>query len=85
MKIFVGNLPFSTDADGLRTLFEGYGAVADAKIIMDRENPERSRGFGFVEMVDAGAAQHAIATLHGMDFEGRELTVNVARERKKLR
>jgi len=80
MNIYVGNLSFRTTDDQLRTLFEAYGPVRSASIVMDRETG-RSRGFGFVEMGDDDA-QKAIASLNGQDVEGRRLTVNEARPRQ---
>ena len=79
MRIYVGNLPFRTSADDLRSLFEEHGTVQDCVIPMDRET-QRSRGFGFVDMDDADA-QSAISALDGIDFDGRQLRVNEARPR----
>jgi len=79
-NIYVGNLPYSVGDDELRGLFEVYGEVSSAKVIMDRET-DRSRGFGFVEMPDDGAAQQAIEALNSQESGGRRLTVNVARPR----
>ncbi|MEN8720971.1 MAG: RNA-binding protein, partial [Oceanococcaceae bacterium] len=80
-NIYVGNLSFRTDDDSLRAAFEAFGAVSVAKVVMDRESG-RSRGFGFVEMDDAGAAQSAIQGLNGKDLDGRNLRVNEARPRE---
>lgn len=80
MRIYVGNLPFSTNDDALRALFEEFGTVTDAKVISDRETG-RSRGFGFVEMNDADGAA-AIAAMNGKPIDGRPLAVNEARERQ---
>ncbi len=80
MKIYVGNLPWSTDDRGLRILFETFGTVSDAKVITDRET-SKSRGFGFVEMSDEDA-EEAINQLNGQDLDGRSLTVNKARPRE---
>lgn len=80
-NIYVGNLSFRTDDDGLRAAFEAYGAVSSAKVVMDRETG-RSRGFGFVEMDDASAAQAAIQGTNGKDLDGRNLRVNEARPRE---
>lgn len=77
-KIYVGNLPFSTTSDSLSEIFASFGKVDSSKIIMDRESG-RSKGFGFVEMADATAADVAIEKLHGSDYSGRPLTVNEAR------
>ncbi len=81
-NIYVGNLPFSTSSTELEELFAEYGSVERAQVISDRETG-RSRGFGFVEMGDETQAQSAIEALNGMDFGGRQLRVNVARERER--
>lgn len=77
-NIYVGNLPFQTTEEDLRTMFAAYGPVDRVNIIMDRMTG-RSRGFGFVEMSDAGAAEAAINALNGSDAGGRPLTVNEAK------
>ena len=84
MNIYVGNLPYSVRDDDLRELFAEYGEVSSAKVIMDRET-DRSKGFGFVEMPDNGAAQAAIDGLNGNDSGGRPLRVNEARPRENNR
>jgi cold-inducible RNA-binding protein len=81
MNVFVGNLAWTTTEDELAQLFESYGVVEQARIATDRETG-RSRGFGFVEMPDAIAAQAAIDGLNGTSLEGRPLTVNEARPRE---
>jgi len=70
MRIFVGNLAWSTTEDELRDLFEAYGNVERAQIMTDRETG-RARGFGFVEMPDATEARAAIAGLNGTSQGGR--------------
>ncbi|MCC6827664.1 MAG: RNA-binding protein [Novosphingobium sp.] len=80
-KIYVGNLPWrATDAQ-LTQLFGAHGEVTDARIVTDRETG-RSRGFGFVTMTVAEAAQNAIRALNGHSLEGRSLVVNEAREQQ---
>ena len=79
-KIYVGNLAFSTTDEELEALFAQHGSVSSAKVISDRDTG-RSRGFGFVEMDDAAAADKAIAALDGSQLGGRDLRVNEARER----
>jgi cold-inducible RNA-binding protein len=79
-NIFVGNLPYSTTDELMRELFEAHGTVESAKVITDRVTG-RSRGFGFVEMDDAGA-EAAIAALNGSEIDGRPLRVDLAHERK---
>ena len=78
MNIYVANIPFKATDGQLRELFEAYGEVTSAKIIMDKET-QRSRGFGFVEMPDSAAAKQAIENLNGYDFDGKQLNVNEAR------
>jgi RNA recognition motif-containing protein len=75
--LYVGNLNFRTDEEGLRAAFSEYGTVSDARIVMDRDTG-RSRGFGFVEMEDDDAANSAIESMNGADLDGRPLRVNEA-------
>jgi cold-inducible RNA-binding protein len=84
MRIFVGNLAFTTTEEELNQLFESYGIVEHAQILQDRETG-RSRGFGFVEMPNAPEAQAAIDGLNGTQLGGRTLTVNEARQREERR
>ena len=80
-KLYVGNLPFETNEDELRELFEQHGPTVSVRVIMDRETG-RSRGFGFVEFEDDNAAMNAIQGLNGREVEGRTLNVNEARPRQ---
>lgn len=80
MNIYVANIPFKATEAELKGLFEEYGEVSSAKIILDKFT-QRSRGFGFVEMGDDTAAQAAISALNGADFMGKNLVVNEARPR----
>jgi len=80
-KLYVGNLPWSVTDSELEGLFAGVGEVLSARVITDRDTG-RSRGFGFVEMDDAGATK-AIAELNGKDMGGRPLRVNEANERRR--
>ncbi len=77
-KLYVGNLAYSVDDAALQQLFAGFGTVASAKVIMDRDSG-RSKGFGFVEMGSDQEAQAAISAMNGKEVEGRALTVNEAR------
>ena len=80
-KIYVGNLSFDTSESELRDLFAQHGEVSSASLVMDRETG-RPRGFGFVEMTDAGQASAAIEALNGQSVGGRDLTVNEAKPRE---
>jgi cold-inducible RNA-binding protein len=84
MRIFVGNLAFTTAEEELRQLFEPYGIVERVQIMTDRATG-RPRGFGFVEMPDARAARAAIIGLQGTPLGGRILSVNEARPREERR
>jgi cold-inducible RNA-binding protein len=77
-NLYVGNLPHSTTEAELRTLFEPHGAIDKVSVVTDRETG-RARGFGFVEMTNAGEAEKAIAALNGTQLGGRALTVNEAK------
>lgn len=77
-KLFVGGLPYRTTNDELRDAFAQAGEVATASIVTDRETG-RSRGFGFVEMVNDPDADAAISLWNGKEFGGRNLTVSEAR------
>lgn len=77
-KLYVGNLPFSVTQEQLKEVFSKYGEVEEASIIVNKFTG-RSKGFGFVTLKDDAAADAAIAEMHDKDFEGRKLTVNVAR------
>lgn len=81
-NLYVGNLPFSTTSADLEALFAQHGTVASAQVIIDRETGH-SRGFGFVEMGSSEEAQKAISSLDGTDHDGRQLKVNIARERSR--
>jgi cold-inducible RNA-binding protein len=80
-NIYVGNLTFDTDSAQLESLFAQYGEVTKAQVVADRDTG-RSRGFGFVEMSNDEEAQAAISALNGKDVGGRQLNVNVAKERR---
>jgi len=81
MKMYVGNLSFSTTESQLKALFEPHGAVSSASLVMDRETG-RPRGFGFVEMNNDAEAKAAMAALSGKNVDGRDLTVNEAKPRE---
>jgi RNA recognition motif-containing protein len=78
MNIYVANIPFKSTESELKQLFQQYGEVTSAKIVIDKMT-NRSRGFGFIEMADNTSAKEAINTLNGADFNGKELVVNEAR------
>ena len=81
INIYVGNLPWDTTQDDLYQLFGQYGQVAKTQVITDRDTG-RSRGFGFVEMPTEEEANRAIEALNNFNYNGRPLTVNVAKPRE---
>ena len=81
MKIYVGNLSYSTTDEDIRQAFSQYGTVDSADVIMDRDTG-RSKGFGFVEMSVDSEGQAAIDGLNGKEVDGRSLNVNVAKPRE---
>ena len=80
-KLYVGNLPFSSTEEDLRAVFERHGSVDSVNVITDRETG-RPRGFAFVEMSEASAADDAIRSLDGSDLGGRSIRVNEAQDRR---
>lgn len=81
VNIYVGNLSYDMTDDSLKEVFEKFGEVLSAKIIIDR-NTGRSRGFGFVEMANNDDGQKAIEGLNGNDVMGRNIRVNEAKPKR---
>ena len=81
VKLYVGNLSYSTTEDDLRALFAQAGAVTSVALIKDRDTG-RSKGFAFVEMTTQAEAQKAISMFNAFKMNDRELTVNLARPRE---
>ena len=74
MKLFVAKLPQYITSERLKAMFEAYGQVVDAKIIMDRET-SKSKCYGFVEMADSAGGKAAIDQLNGSQMDGKEILV----------
>lgn len=81
VKLYVGNLSYSTTEDDLRDLFAQAGQVASVALIKDRDSGT-SKGFAFVEMNTQAEAQKAVGLLNGYHLEDRELKVNLAKPRE---
>ena len=81
-KLFVGGLSWNTTDESLREGFSRHGAVADAKVITDRETG-RSRGFGFVTMNDPAGTETAMRAMDGSTLDGRTIRVNEANDRER--
>ena len=79
-KLYVGNLPYSTTEDELRSLFSQAGTVASVALIKDRDTGQ-SKGFAFVEMSNQVEAEKAISMFNGRSMGQREMKVSLARPR----
>ena len=82
MKLFVAGLPYDFDDVDLKEMFELYGAVNFAKVVMDRETG-KSKGFGFVDMPDDTEARGAIETLDNASIRGKKMAVKEADEQNR--
>ncbi|MDR1553474.1 MAG: RNA-binding protein [Prevotellaceae bacterium] len=80
MNIYISNLNYGISDADLRKLFEEYGEVSSAKVIIDKFSG-RSKGFGFVEMPNDDEAKNAINELHDSEFNGKTIVVNIAKPR----
>jgi len=78
VNIYVGNLSYDTTEGQLQGLFSVHGEISSVKIITDHYTG-RSKGFGFVEMNDANAADSAIQALNGSEVQNRQIVVNLAK------
>jgi RNA recognition motif-containing protein len=78
MKLYVGNLSFSTTEESLQNEFSAHGQVEEVAVITDRDTG-RPRGFAFVSMSNDAEARAAIESLNGTEVDGRTITVNEAR------
>jgi RNA recognition motif-containing protein len=84
MNIYVGSLHFKMNEAELREVFEEFGEVTSAKIIIDKYSG-KSKGFGFVEMPNDAEAKKAIEDLNGAQVSGRNIIVNESIERTERR
>ncbi len=80
-RLFVGNLSYQTMENDLQDYFSQAGVVTSVNLMLDKVTG-KSRGFAFVEFASAEEAAKAVEQLHNKEFQGRPLTVNVARPRE---
>jgi RNA recognition motif-containing protein len=78
MNIYVGNLSFDVSGDDLREIFEKFGEVTEARLIIDKFSG-KSKGFGFIEMPSKQEAEKAIEEMNGEEFKERVLSVSEAK------
>jgi|ERR1035438_4689646 len=79
MKLFVGNLPYSATEADITDFFTQAGVTVDSVNVMRDRFTGEARGFGFVEINDDTAANHAVEACNGRDLMGRAMIVNEAR------
>jgi len=80
-RLFVGNLSYQTMENDLQEYFSQAGVVTSVNLMLDKFTG-KSRGFAFVEYATAAEAQKAVELLHTKEFQGRSLTVNIARPKE---
>lgn len=80
-RLYVGNLPYSMRTPDLRRIFEAFGTVVDAVVMMEPGARDRSRGFGFVTMATAIEAERAAMEMNDKEIESRKIMCNVAKPR----
>ncbi len=80
-RLFVGNLAYQTMENDLQEYFSQAGTVTSVNLMLDKFTG-KSRGFAFIEFANPADAQKAVETFHGKDFQGRALTVNIARPKE---
>lgn len=81
MNIFIAGLSYNVNDADLSVLFQEYGDVTSAKVVMDRMTG-KSKGYGFVEMEDNESANKAISELNGAEYDDRTISVSEARPRE---
>ena len=82
MNLYIGNLHYNVNEEELKEIFKEYGEVMSVTIITDKYTG-RSKGFGFIEMLNDEEANKAIDNLNGTEIHGRKVIVNQAKERGK--
>jgi RNA recognition motif-containing protein len=80
-RLFVGNLSYQTMENDLQEYFSQAGVGTSANLMLDKVTG-KSRGFAFIEFATAEEANKAVEEFHNKEFQGRALTVNVARPRE---
>src|SRR5882672_1994716 len=80
-RLFVGNLAYQTIENDLQEYFSQAGVVTSVNLMLDKFTG-KSRGFAFIEFSTSEEANKAVEMFHNKEFQGRTLTVNVARPRE---
>lgn len=83
MILFIGNLSKTTTSKDLTDLFSKFGSITKSKLMLD-DITKRSRGFGYIEMPDAGMAHNAINVLNNSTFMGEKILVYQASSKQSM-
>ena len=81
-KLFVGGLSWNTTDEGLKSAFDAFGEIEEAKVVLDRDTG-RSRGFGFVTFTEEPMAIKAMEEMNGAELEGRNIRVDQAHDKQR--
>jgi hypothetical protein len=79
-RVYIGNLSYDTTESDLEELFKGVGAVRRVEIVYNRST-HRSKGYGFIEMLDIDEAKRTVEVLNDQFFMGRKITVSGAKSK----
>jgi RNA recognition motif-containing protein len=82
MKLYIGNLPYSTTEEDLKRLFAKFKSLVGVQLIVDRAT-DRSKGFAFVELSSDDEGRAAIEEFNESELDGRSIIVNEARPQEK--
>lgn len=77
--VYIGNLNYDRDENGIKFLFSRYGKVKSIEIATDSG---KSKGYAFVKMFEKEEAELAVKELNGEVVDGRTLKVSIAKERE---
>ncbi|MFT6794767.1 MAG: hypothetical protein ACJAR1_002782 [Rubritalea sp.] len=80
-RLYIGNLSYDATEYDIEDLFKGIGSVKSVEIIYNRHT-HKSKGYGFVQMLNVDEAKRAVDVLHDQPFLGRNLIVNGSKARK---
>jgi RNA recognition motif-containing protein len=80
IEIYVGNLSYEMSEKELLKCFEPYGKVLSARLIENKFNG-KSKGYGFIEMINRPEAEAAVKALNGKEIKGRKMVANEAKTR----
>lgn len=82
IRLYVGNLPYSVRTEDLFKMFADFGKVVDAIVMMEPDQQDRSKGFGFVTMASQVEAETAVKAIQGREILGRAMICNIAKPRE---